>query len=336
MTTTLKTLPLPQQTSSISVSTQPKLSVPARPTFATHSLKEKLFGDVVIGAGVTLAISPVLTIIDKAIVQSAAGTHTLARSTIESLQMMITNPIKTVKSPAFLLVWGVYAGTYTTANSLKTLVEHKTYTEELQNNGKSSTAELGKIGIFLGTTFVNSGAAMLKDKAYAQIYGSNPIKSAIPKGSYAMWVLRDLSVVGSSFVLPDIVYPKLVDAYGYDEKTARNICQLALPISAQFVASPLHYVGLDMYNRNLGSLSWRDSMIDRSKALYRGVLPVMIARIARIAPGYGFAGVFNTKLREDWREYLLEREVTKMMMESPQEDSAKRLVALVHSKSQRT
>ena len=323
---------LQSHSSPISVSGKPQLGTISleQPSFATHSLKEKLFGDVAIGAGVTFAISPILTIIDKAIVQSAAGTHTLARSTIESLQMMVTNPIKTVRSPAFLLVWGVYAGTYTTANCLKTMVEHKSYTDELRNNGKkSSSAELGKVGIFLGTTFVNSGMAMLKDKAYAQIYGSNPVKSAIPRWSYAMWIARDLSVIGSSFILPDIVYPKLVDAYGLDEKTARSVCQLALPVSAQFVASPLHYIGLDLYNRQLASASWRESIIDRSKSLYRGALPVTIARIARIAPGYGFAGVFNTKLRDDWREYLLEREVA-MMMESPREENGSRLVALVH------
>mmetsp|Transcript_14633 Transcript_14633/g.35299 ORF Transcript_14633/g.35299 Transcript_14633/m.35299 type:complete len:206 (+) Transcript_14633:514-1131(+) len=113
------------------------------------------------------------------------------------------------------------------------------------------------------------------------------------------------------------------------KKTARSFCQIALPVGAQFVASPLHYIGLDLYNRNLGSMSWRESMIDRSKSLYRGVLPVTIARIARIAPGYGFAGVFNTKLREDWREYLLEREV-EMMMETPKKEYASRMVALVH------
>lgn len=324
------------RSSSITLSSPPKLNavLKEQPSFATYSLKEKLFGDVVVGASVTLAIAPVLTIIDKAIVQSASGNHTLARSTMESMQGMLTNPLKTVKSPAFLLVWGVYAGTYCTANSLKTLVEHKSYIDESRNNGKTNTAELGKVGIFLGTTAVNSGLAMLKDKAYAQLYGSNPTKSIIPRWTYAMWIARDLSVIGSSFVLPDIVYPKLVDAYGFEEKTARSICQIALPVGAQFVASPLHYMGLDLYNRNLGSMTLRESIIDRSKSLYRGVLPVTIARIARIAPGYGFAGVFNTKLRDDWREYLLEREI-EMMMNTPKKENASRIVALVHNNTKR-
>lgn len=303
-----------------------------RPDFATHNLKEKVFGDIVIGAGVTFCVAPILSIIDKAVTQSAAGSHTLARSVLESTQGMLANPIRTVKSPAFLLVWGVYAGTYGTANCLKTLVEHKTYKNEVRNSDNTSTAALGKIGIFLGTTLVNSGSAMLKDKAYAQLYGSNPAKSIIPRWTYAMWITRDFSVVGSSFILPDIVYPKLVDAYGFDEKTARNFCQIALPVVSQLVASPLHYVGLDLYNRNLGSMSWSESIVDRCKSLYRGVLPVTIARIARIAPGYGFAGVFNTKLRDDWRDYLLEREVQNLM-EEPKKENAKRLVALVHSNS---
>lgn len=307
-------------------------------TFAEHSLIEKLVGDVAIGTGVTFAVAPFLTVVDKAIVQSASGTHTLLRSAFESVQGMLLHPVKYVKSPTFLLMWGVYAGTYSTANSLKTLVEHQNYTNTVRNDrsqsksANSDSADLGKAGIFLGTTFVNSGMSLLKDRAYARLYGSNPVQASVPRLTYAMWMARDFSVVGSSFVLPDLVYPKLMEVYDLDEDSAKGICQLALPMGAQFVAGPLHYLGLDMYNRNLDSKTWYEAVVDRSKSLYRGVAPVITARIARIAPGYGFGGVMNSKLRDNWRDYLLEREV-KRMMEQPQKANASRLVALVHSKT---
>lgn len=308
-------------------------------TFADHNLTEKLVGDIVIGTGVTFIVAPFLTVVDKAIVQSAAGTQTLLRSAFESVQGMFLRPVKYVKSPTFLLMWGVYAGTYSTANSLKTLVEHQNYKNALRDDGSSSkssnssdSADLGKVGIFLGTTFVNSGFSLVKDRTYARLYGSNSIQASVPRLTYAMWMARDLSVVGSSFILPDLVYPKLMEMYGLDENSARSICQFALPMGAQFVAGPLHYLGLDLYNRNLDSKSWSEAILDRSKSLYRGVVPVVTARIARIAPGYGLGGVLNTRFRDNWRDYLLEREVKRMMVQ-PKKENASRLVALVHSKT---
>jgi hypothetical protein len=297
-------------------------------TFVEHNLIEKLVGDIVIGTGVTFAVAPFLTVVDKAIVQSAAGTSTLLRSAFESVQGMFLQPVKYVKSPTFLLMWGVYAATYSTANSLKTLVEYQNSRNDLGNDGSSSRSsnsgsiDSGKLSIFLGTTFVNSAFSLLKDTTYAKLYGSNTIQASVPRLTYAMWMGRDLSVVGSSFILPDLVYPKLMDAYDLDENSAKSICQLALPMGAQFVAGPLHYLGLDLYNRNLDSKSWFEAFLDRSKSLYGGVAPVVMARIARIVPGYGFGGVLNTQFRDNWREYLLERE-EKMMMEKPKKEDDK-------------
>lgn len=303
---------------------------------AQNKLVEKLAGDVIIGSTVTFSVAPFLTVVDKAIVQSAAGTHTLKRSCFESVQAMLLNPVKYVKSPTFMLMWGVYASTYSTANSLKTLVEHQEYanTSKQKSASKSSTrtsSDFGKVGIFLGTTVVNSGASLLKDRSYAKMFGTKTVQSSIPRMSYALWMARDLSVVGSSFILPDLLYPHLVDTYGFNESSAKNISQLSLPIAAQFVAGPLHFMGLDLYNRNLDAKLWPEAIADRGKALYRGAVPVIVARIARIFPGYGFGGVLNTKCRDRWRDYLVQREVKKMM-ENPQKENASKLVALVHSK----
>ena len=308
-----------------------KFDLPAR-----HSLVEKLAGDVLIGTTVTFSVAPFLTVVDKAIVQSAAGTHSLSRSCFESVQSMFLNPVKYVKSPTFLLMWGVYAATYSSANSLKTLVEHQQYANASKQSSsakatKRDSADIGKVGIFLGTTIVNSGASLLKDRSYARMFGTSTVQNSIPRLSYGLWIARDLSVVGSSFMLPDLVYPYLVNTYGMETSSAKNFCQLSLPMAAQFVAGPLHFLGLDLYNRNLDAKTFFEAVVDRSKSLYRGVFPVIGARIARIFPGYGFGGCLNTKFRDNWRDYLVEREV-KEMMENPMKD-ASRLVALVHSKT---
>ena len=80
-------------------------------------LTQKLAGDVVVACGVTLGVSPVMSVIDKSIVQRAAGTHTIMSSAASSVASMVQNPTAFVKSPAFLMMWGVYAATYTTGTT---------------------------------------------------------------------------------------------------------------------------------------------------------------------------------------------------------------------------
>ena len=84
------------------------------PTLISPELFSKLAGDVIVACGVTLGIAPFMSVIDKSIVQRAAGTHTIAQSCLESVTTMVRNPINFVKSPMFLMMWGVYAATYTT------------------------------------------------------------------------------------------------------------------------------------------------------------------------------------------------------------------------------
>jgi hypothetical protein len=247
---------------------------------------------------------------------------------------VVHNPLGYVKSPTFLLMWAVYAATYSTANSFKTLEEHARYHHEKQqqrqhkrhdgNHASSSNGgrigQFGQIGIFLGTTVVNSGTSMMKDRAYAQMFGaSNSSVTTVqfPKASYVFWALRDLSVIGSSFMLPDLVATKLSADYGMEKDRTLSYCQLTLPVLAQLIAGPFHFLGLDVYNRNLDHLPNRTMVLkDRLSKLSQGIWPVIMARMARIAPGYGIGGVYNTKFRTAWRDFLLERHVKGMMKDA--------------------
>ena len=82
--------------------------------FPPQQLSMNLIGDVIVACGVTLGIAPFMSIIDKSIVQRAAGTHTIVESCVQSITSMARNPVEFVKSPMFLMMWGVYAATYTT------------------------------------------------------------------------------------------------------------------------------------------------------------------------------------------------------------------------------
>jgi hypothetical protein len=325
-------------------------------TAASTHLGSKLIGDAMVATGVTFCVSPFLTVVDKAIVESAAGSNTIIKSGINSIKYMARNPVEYIKSPTFLLMWAVYSATYTTANAFKTLEEHVTYSNDRSRSSSSSsssassvcdqkqttTNNLGmfKLGAFVGTTVVNSGTSMMKDRAYARMFSGSSSTASFPRSTYALWMMRDLSVIGSSFLLPDIVSPMLVEHQGMEKDRAHNICQIGLPVLAQFIAGPFQYLGLDMYNRNLKGMTTSQATFDRTRQLYQGVAPVIAARIARIIPGYSIGGVANTKLRTTWRESLIERDVAAMMKNNTgttikqntlqNKDYAKRLVASLH------
>lgn len=316
----------------------------------THILGSKLAGDALVAVAVTFGISPFLTVVDKAIVESAAGTNSILSSAANSIRSMARNPIEYLKSPTFLLMWGVYSVTFATANSFKTLEEHVTYSRDRSKSSSSpvdnsssstSTSNQFKIGAFLGTTFVNSAASMVKDRAYARMFSGTTSATSIPRATYALWILRDFSVIGSSFLLPDLVSSKLVEYSNgeMDRERALSLCQIGLPVLAQFVASPFQYLGLDMYNRPLSHMTNAQAAVDRTRQMSKRILPVIAARMGRIIPGYSIGGVANTKLRTAWREKLLERDVEAMMKNSSSSKNssnitgmyATRMVALLHS-----
>lgn len=282
-------------------------------------LHSKLAGDVGVALLVTFGVSPFLTVVDKAIVESANGTKPILSSARDSITAIVRHPMQYVKSPTFLLMWAVYGATYSTANSFKTLEEHQSHSKTLiaDKSAASSVApEVGKMGTFLGTTFVNSGTSIVKDRAYARMFSTaatnttSSTATSFPKTTYAMWMMRDLNVIGSSFILPDMVSQNLIENYGMEASQAQSLCQLTIPVAAQFVAGPFHFLGLDFFNRQHHPsvrMSLAEKAMDRSRALYEGIGPVVAARIARIAPGYGIGGVWNTKLRTAWRESLVQR-----------------------------
>jgi len=284
---------------------------------ADDHLSERLLGDVVIGCGVTAVVSPFLTVIDKALVQKSAGTHTVVGSMLGSVTSMLRNPVAYAKSPTFLWMWLTYAATYSVANSIKTITEHRDHVASSRaprgrgSIGKNDALSTG--AIFVGTTMANTTACLMKDRAYAKLFG-NPAATRVPKISYAAWLLRDFSVIGSSFILPDHVAPLVRDTFGISDNAARHVAQVGTPMAAQLVAAPLHFFGLDCFNRDLSHVpNLTTRALDRSHFLARTFKDVALARMIRVLPGYGVAGVWNTQLRNRWRAHLTRKEVTEIL-----------------------
>jgi hypothetical protein len=290
-------------------------------------LADNMVGDVAVGTGVTFCVAPFLTVVDKAIVQRAAGTHSLWISGLETLGTIARNPIRFIKSPTFLWMWGVYAATYSTANILKTHTEHSQQQQERAEPRRQALSPPSSgLGVFLGISAVNSGGSLLKDRAYAQMFGT-VAKRSIPKISYGLWMTRDFLVVGSSFILPDLVAKQLP----YDTQTSKQVAQITMPVAMQFIAGPLQLLGLDCYNRSLSEMTTRQAVFERGRFLANGFTSIVSARIARIIPGYSIGGVLNTKFRDQWRAYLLQRETSPVQSVANSLLSRNRLPSAHHS-----
>lgn len=306
--------------------------------YVSSSLGEKLIGDICIACSVTFTIVPFLTIVDKAIVQSAAGSHSMMASGMESAKNIVRNPVGYLKSPLFLLMWGTYAATYSTANSLKTIMEHREYYQaeipaQDSSSKRTSASSQSKIAIFLGTSIVNSGASLMKDQAYARMFGTSGAAASVPLISMGLWATRDFMVVGSSFILPDMMSKYLQEEYNMHRGDAQKLSQLSLPVATQFLAGPIQLLGLDFYNRPLTNMSFGSAVADRARFLVKGFVSVVTARIIRIAPGYGIGGVLNTQYRDAWRDRLIQKEIVKQMETQDDEDAnARHLVRLVTSR----
>lgn len=317
--------------------TRPKFT---RPKTSTH-LGEKLMGDVMVAFGVTLGVAPFISVVDKAIVQRANGSHSITSSAVESIKTMVRNPVAYIKSPMFLMMWGVYGVTYATANSLKTIVEHQEHARKTVESrhgisqDSSSSTSTGPMVIFAGTTIVNSASSLLKDKAYAKMFGTAGAASSIPMITYGLWATRDLMVVGSSFVIPELVGKKLEQDFGINKDDALRVSQLSVPIATQFLVAPVQLLGLDFYNRPLSNIGYAEAAIERTRFVASGFWSVAGARVARIFPAYSIGGVLNTKFRNAWRDELIEKEIRNYETTNDAESRqsmANRLVGLVAEK----
>jgi hypothetical protein len=136
--------------------------------------------------------------------------------------------------------------------------------------------------------------------------------TAIPTATYAAWLLRDFSVIGSSFILPDLCKQFLASGLEVDEVTAGRVSQVACPVLAQVVAGPLQILGLDLYNRPLANLSWAEAAVARLNFQASQFTSIVSARVCRMTPAFGFGGVGNTWVRDHYNEWLFEREVARL------------------------
>lgn len=222
------------------------------------------------------SVAPAISIVDKAIVSNASGLEPLVPSVINSVKGLIKNPVQFFRQPAFLLIWGVYSGTYIVANGIQAFYERK-----------GESAQFPK---FVGSSVANVSLSVMKDKAFARMFGTGEAKP-LPFRSYGLFATRDSLTVLASFTLPEVVAKGVEQTTGVSKKTAETAAQLITPCSMQILSTPLHLHGLDLYNRGSATVSERLSFVKREYT------KTVLARMARIFPAFGVGGVINKQAR---------------------------------------
>lgn len=229
---------------------------------------------------------------------------------------MVSRPSAFFFSTPFLLIYALYSSTYLTANAIDTV------TSTLRNQSYS-TVTPGPAK-FISTTAVNMTICVYKDARFAKIFGASPPPSAaastsqqtpsqipsrtrtslrppmppptptIPKISYTLFCLRDSVTIFASFNIPALIAPSIPDFIASSPAMKGAMAQFACPALMQFASTPMHLLGLDLYNRQPpGGLRWTD----RVARIRRDYVPSCFARMGKIVPAYGVGGVANVRLR---------------------------------------
>lgn len=183
----------------------------------------------------------------------------------------------------------LYGGTYLVANTTDTISSHK--------NDLPASTTTSSTTKFCAVTGINLGLSLYKDNCFAQTFG--PVSSGalrpLPPISFIPLVIRDGITLFFTFNMPALISDRLPE--GIEQQISRlTLAQLACPAASQFIATPLHLLGLDLYNRPK-----KLPMRERLSAIRSMWLSSSFARACRIIPAYGLGGVLNN----DARAYLM-------------------------------
>ncbi|KAL3436387.1 hypothetical protein BDV09DRAFT_50455 [Aspergillus tetrazonus] len=296
----------------------------------TNRLGARFGVDIVSAATAGALTCPVITVIDRAIIEKAAKGVPIRETITSAFRSIIRKPSGFFLGTPFLLIYTLYTSTYLTANTIDTVTS--TLKDKPFSTVFPGTAK------FITTTAVNMGICVYKDARFARIFGkqssqpqgqpqpqpplakshSNGLFTAtmpaschpspstvgapkVPKISYTLFCLRDSITIFASFNIPALIAPSIPDSIAATPAMKAAIAQFSCPALMQFVSTPMHLLGLDLYNRQPpGGLGWRE----RVGRIRRDYVASCFARMGKIVPAYGIGGVVNVRMRAELMGWL--------------------------------
>ncbi|KAK5111310.1 hypothetical protein LTR85_012205 [Meristemomyces frigidus] len=255
-----------------------------RPAWNTKNIGSRIAVDAACAATAGGVVSPIITMIDKAIIENASGKRALMTSLKDQAAALLLRPHHFLTSKPFALIIMLYGGTYLTANSLDTF--------KSTTNGRAASSTTSGASKFAATSAANLSLCLYKDSQFTKMFGTVSARP-IPPVTYALFAARDCLTIFASFNLPPIIAPKLPLSDTAEKYISRvSAAQFLAPAAIQLVSTPFHLLGLDLYNRNGGT-----PFSDRMRKVRLDWLKSSIARMCRIVPAFGFGGVINNGMR---------------------------------------
>ncbi|KAL4927664.1 uncharacterized protein BDV17DRAFT_292405 [Aspergillus undulatus] len=251
---------------------------------------QRLGGDLTAATVSALLVSPTVTIIDRALVEKASYHKPLLQSLRSHTRAALHHPRSFIFSRPHGHVFTLYAATYTVANGTETVTRqtHPAICDALT---------------FVCTFLVNVPLGVWKDIRFAQLFGASsqvdPSRKSLPipnkTGSTAATttlLVRDAITIYGSFTLAQRCADVIPDSLASHPHSKTVFTQMVVPVLSQLVATPLHLLGLDLYNRQY-RVPWKD----RAAVVWRDLPSATAIRCARIIPAFGFGCLANMGLR---------------------------------------
>ena len=230
----------------------------------------------------------------RAVAERVSGRTSFVGSFQNSLYCFILRPHTFLLARPSSIIMLLYSSTYLTANTIDTMMTSTT--QQDQPAASSTTTTSSGLVKFGAVSLVNMSLALYKDCQFTKMFGTIAPRP-LPPASYALLALRDSLTIFASFNLPPILAPKLPqsieDYHYYFHFTRLSVAQFTVPALAQIANTPLHLLGLDLYNRRSGALTvW-----DRWRKVRRDWRATCVARMGRVVPAFGVGGVVNYRVR---------------------------------------
>ncbi|KAF1772497.1 hypothetical protein JG687_00007916 [Phytophthora cactorum] len=246
-------------------------------------LAKQLVVDTAAAMAASLGVAPFITIVDRAIIENASGARSLGRGLKELSADFVKHPLRFIGKREFHLIFGLYTATYVTANVVDSVCEYAETDNQMPK--------------FIGTTAVNMSLCIAKDRAFARMFGVIA-PAAFPLTSIGLFAVRDSMTCGASFNAPKVLAKKIEDKGLMEKSGANTFAQLVCPAAVQFLSTPLHLLGLDLYNNKGHTMARRVGFVQRE------YVKSVLARIGRIGPAFGIGGVGNAYIRNTLRAKL--------------------------------
>ncbi|CAN0178445.1 unnamed protein product [Ectocarpus sp. 4 AP-2014] len=240
-------------------------------------LAARLASDFAAASMASLMVSPFISIVDRAIIQSASGSMGMKASVAQGFRVLATKPALFLARPDFICTFCLYGATYLAANTISTMADEFSRSDTMPK--------------FLGTTAINMPGSIAKDQALTKIFGVVGSAAKVPAASFALFTVRDVATMAAAFTLPTPMSTRMQQDFGVDSGMADMTSQLVSPGLVQLFSTPVHILGLDLYNHP------RSSCRARLRVVQDSFMPAIAMRVARIGVAFGVGGLGNTSIR---------------------------------------